>query len=106
MAAGQTAAMTDDIALVACRVHAITRVTHAHLLALASADIEIEIDGVGFRLDGIQVIAAKARGFPTVQVKLPTYRGVDGVWHPAITLPPELERPLGDAVLAAYQSLE
>lgn len=93
----------DDIALVSCRVLNISRVTHAHLLALASA--EVEVDGVSFQLDGIQVIAAKARGFPTVQVKLPTYRGADGQWHPAITLPPELERPLGDAVMAAYRAL-
>lgn len=97
------AALAEEIALVSCRVLDITRVTHAHLLALASA--EIEIDGVSFRLDGIQIIAAKARGFPTVQVRLPTYRGADGQWHPAITLPPELERPLGDAVMAAYRAL-
>ncbi|MBX9635023.1 MAG: hypothetical protein K2X44_08585 [Magnetospirillum sp.] len=105
MMAGQTAAMTDDVALVACHIHDITRVAnHAHLLALASANMEI--DGVSFRLDGIQVVTARARGFPTVQVKLPTYRGADGVWRPAIVLPPELERPLGDAVLAAYRALD
>lgn len=104
MGPGQASMTADETALVACRVHDITRVTHGHLLALASA--EIDIDGVGFRLDGIQVVTARARGFPTVQVKLPTYRGADGLWHPAITLPPELERPLGDAVLAAYRSLD
>ena len=94
----------DEIALVSCRVEGITRCAHPHLLALASA--EIEIDGVAFRLDGIQVVAAKARGFATVQVKLPTYRAADGSWRPAVALPPELERPLGDAVMAAYRALD
>lgn len=98
-----TATLADEIALVSCRVMDITRVTHAHLLALASA--EIELDGVSFRVDGIQVVTGRARGFTTVQVRLPTYRGADGQWHPAIILPPELERPLGDAVMAAYRAL-
>ncbi|HLO77974.1 MAG TPA: hypothetical protein VK196_16085 [Magnetospirillum sp.] len=87
-----------------CRVDSVTRVTHPHLLALASA--EIEVGGIAFRLDGIQVVAGRARGFATVQVKLPTYRASDGAWRPAVSLPPELERPLGDAVLAAYRAAE
>lgn len=94
----------NDIVLVTCRVDSITRVVHPHLLALASA--ELEVGGIAFHLDGIQVIAARTRGFPTVQVKLPTYRGSDGAWRPAVTLPPELERPLGNAVLAAYNAAE
>lgn len=93
-----------EVALVTCRVDNVTRVAHSHLLALASA--EIEVAGIAFRLDGIQVVAGKARGFPTLQVKLPAYRGCDGMWRPALALPPELERPLGDAVLAAYGALE
>lgn len=97
-------AATEDVALVTCRVDEVRRVSHAHLLALASA--EIEVGGVSFRLDGIQVVAARARGFATVQVKLPTYRGTDGVWRPAVALPPELERPLGEAVIAAYGALD
>lgn len=92
-----------DVALVTCRVDGVTRVSHPHLLALASA--EIEVGGIAFRLDGIQVVAGKGRGFPTLQVKLPTYRGSDGTWRPAVALPPELERPLGNAVLAAYGAL-
>jgi hypothetical protein len=94
----------NDVALVTCRVDSVTRVTHPHLLALASA--EIEVGGIAFRVDGIQVVAGRNRGFPTVQVKLPTYRGSDGAWRPAVTLPPELERPLGNAVLAAYGAAE
>ncbi|MGE5477216.1 MAG: hypothetical protein ACM3Q1_11205 [Bacteroidales bacterium] len=94
----------NDVALVTCRVDSVTRVTHPHLLALASA--EIEVGGIAFRVDGIQVVAGRNRGFPTVQVKLPTYRGSDGSWRPAVTLPPELERPLGNAVLAAYGTAE
>lgn len=94
----------NDVALVTCRVDSVTRVTHPHLLALASA--EIEVGGIAFRIDGIQVVNARSRGFATVQVKLPTYRGCDGAWHPAMTLPPELERPLGNAVLAAYSAAE
>lgn len=97
------AAPGDETALVTCRVDTVTRVSHPHLLALASA--EIEVGGVAFRLDGIQVIAGRGRGFPTLQVKLPTYRGADGAWRPAVVLPPELERPLGDSVLAAYSDL-
>lgn len=87
-----------------CRVDSVTRVTHPHLLALASA--EIEVGGIAFRVDGIQVVSGRSRGFPTVQVKLPTYRSCDGTWRPAVTLPPELERPLGNAVLAAYSAEE
>lgn len=94
----------NEVALVTCRVDSVTRVAHPHLLALASA--EIEVGGIAFRVDGIQVIAGRKRGFPTVQVKLPTYRGSDGTWRPAMVLPPELERPLGDAVLAAYAAGE
>lgn len=94
----------NDVALVTCRIDNVTRVTHPHLLALASA--EIEVGGIAFRVDGIQVVAGRSRGFPTVQVKLPTYRGSDGLWRPALVLPPELERPLGNAVLAAYGALE
>ena len=94
----------SEVALVTCRVDSVTRVNHPHLLALASA--EIEVAGIAFRLDGIQVVAGKARGFATVQVKLPTYRGGDGQWRPAVALPPELERPLGDAVLSAYGALQ
>jgi hypothetical protein len=98
------AAVGDDVALVTCRVDSVTRVTHPHLLALAAA--EIEVAGIAFRVDGIQIVSGRGRGFATVQVKLPTYRGADGVWRPALTLPPELERPLGNAVLAAYAALE
>ncbi|MGE5514550.1 MAG: hypothetical protein ACM31D_01890 [Bacteroidota bacterium] len=94
----------NDVALVTCRIDSVTRVTHPHLLALASA--EIEVGGIAFRVDGIQVVAGRNRGFPTIQVKLPTYRGCDGAWRPAVTLPPELERPLGNAVLAAYSAGE
>jgi hypothetical protein len=98
------AAAGDDVALVTCRVDSVTRVTHPHLLALASA--EIEVGGIAFRVDGIQVVSGRGRGFATVQVKLPAYRGADGTWRPAMVLPPELERPLGNAVLAAYSSLD
>ncbi|MCR6630824.1 MAG: hypothetical protein NVV74_12675 [Magnetospirillum sp.] len=94
----------EETALVTCRVDSVTRVAHPHLLALAS--VEIEVAGVAFRLDGVQVVAGRSRGFPTVQVKLPTYRGADGAWRPAVVLPPELERPLGESVLAAYSALE
>lgn len=93
----------SDVALVTCRVDSVTRVSNPHLLALASA--EIEVGGIAFRVEGIQIISGRSRGFPTVQVKLPTYRGCDGLWRPAVTLPPELERPLGNAVLAAYGAL-
>lgn len=92
------------MALVTCRVDSVTRVNHPHLLALASA--EIEVSGIAFRLDGIQVVTGHRRGFATLVVKLPTYRGGDGQWRPAVALPPELERPLGDAVLAAYGALQ
>lgn len=94
----------NDVALVTCRVDSVTRVSHPHLLALASA--EIEVGGIAFRVDGIQVVSGRNRGFATVLVKLPTYRGSDGAWRPAVTLPPELERPLGNAVLAAYTAAE
>jgi hypothetical protein len=33
-------------------------------------------------------------------VALPTYRAADGTWLPAIQLPPDLRKPIADAVLA------
>ena len=69
------------------------------LIALASA--ELFVDGVAFVIHGIQVIETKdsVTGRAATGVDLPRYRDPSGAWRPAIDLPKELRKPLGDAVL-------
>ena len=64
---------------------------------LALADVEVLLDGVSIILHGVQVCATDQR----TEVRLPKYRGVDGTWLAAITLPDEVKGPMGDAVMAA-----
>lgn len=64
---------------------------------LALADAEILLDGVAIGLHGLQVYADSSK----TEIRLPKYRAPNGDWLPAISLPPELKEPLGDAVMAA-----
>ena len=63
---------------------------------LALADVEVLIDGVSIILHGVQVCATSER----TEVRLPKYRGADGTWMTAITLPDEVKGPMGQAVVA------
>ena len=63
---------------------------------LALADVEVLIDGVSIILHGVQVCATDQR----TEVLLPKYRGADGTWMTAITLPDEVKGPMGEAVIA------
>lgn len=69
------------------------------LVALAS--VELVVDGFAIALHGIQVVRQRdpATGREATGVDLPRYRGQDGAWRPAVTLPEELRRPVGRAVL-------
>ena len=64
---------------------------------LALADVEVLLDGISIILHGVQLCATAER----TEVRLPKYRGVDGTWLAAITLPDEVKGPMGDAVMAA-----
>ena len=59
-------------------------------VAVLVDDVEIVIHGVQIRSDATQTA-----------VVLPTYRGVDGTWKPAISLPEEIREALADVVLNA-----
>ncbi len=88
-----------ETALITATVLAVEPVGKGRLLALAS--VELVLDGVAFVLHGVQVVRLKhpVSGQEATGVDLPRYRAPDGQWRAAIALPPELRRPLGDAVL-------
>jgi hypothetical protein len=62
----------------------------------ALVDVEMRIADVTFWILGVQ-----GRRLPNggSSVGLPAYRDTDGQWRPAIELPPELQKPLFEAVL-------
>ncbi len=62
----------------------------------ALVDVELEIAGVTLIIHGVQ--ARRTTGGSTA-IELPMYRGADGTWRPAISLPAEVRGPLSDAVL-------
>ena len=69
------------------------RIDSRKLFALV--DVEMEIAGVSFVIQGVQ-----ARKVPAgTSIHLPTYKDQDGAWQPAIRLPEELREPLAAAVL-------
>jgi hypothetical protein len=71
-------------------------VRRGKLIALAS--VEVEIDGVAIVLHGIQALRTEA---PGTRVELPKYRDARGVWRAAVSLPDEVPRAIGGAVLEA-----
>lgn len=88
-----------DTSLVELSVGDIHPMRQGKVLALASA--ELMIDGVLFTLHGMQVIRTRdaVTGRDALGVDLPRYRDPTGAWRPALELPEELRKPLGDAVL-------
>ncbi len=62
----------------------------------ALLDVDVEIAGVVLVICGVQTRRVPQGG---TSVHLPTYKGADGIWHPAIRLPAAARAPLADAVL-------
>jgi hypothetical protein len=83
-----------DRSTVNITVLAVTPVRAGRLFALAS--IEIEIGGVAIELHGIRVLRVGADG---TQVELPQFRDAAGLYRSVVTLPPEVDDPIGNAVL-------
>lgn len=88
-----------DTSLVEVTAGDIRPIRQGRVVALASA--ELMVDGVSFTLHGMQVIRARdaTTGKDALGVDLPRYRDPTGAWRPALELPEELRKPLGDAVL-------
>lgn len=84
----------DDRAVMTFTVRDARPIHSKSLYALV--DVELEIAGVVLVIRGIQARHLPGGGS---SVELPAYKGVDGVWHPAISLPEEARRPLAKAVL-------
>jgi len=89
----------SETALVEVTVGDVRRLGQGRVLALASAELVVE--GIAFAIHGIQVIQTRdpATSRNATGVDLPRYRDPTGAWRPALDLPEELRKPLGDAVL-------
>jgi stage V sporulation protein G len=62
----------------------------------AFLDAEMAVDGVRFRISGIQARHITGGG---TSVHLPCYRDIDGVWRAAVDLPDEVRDALASSVL-------
>jgi len=89
----------DDRAVVEVAVLEAKPARSGRLIALAT--VEIAVGGVAFVVHGVQVVAARDphTGRPGAAVFPPHHRAADGKWRDTLDLPPELEDPLGRAVL-------
>jgi stage V sporulation protein G len=90
---------SSETALITVTVLDVQAVRKGQIIALAA--VEIELDGVAFIVNGLQVIRTKepASGREATGVALPRYRAPDGEWKPAIELPDELREPITTAIL-------
>jgi len=77
-------------------VLSVTPARGGRLFALAS--VEIDIGGVVIVLHGIRALRVEPAG---TRIELPKIRNAAGLLRPAVTLPPEVYGPIGDAVLDA-----
>jgi stage V sporulation protein G len=94
--------MTDasrETALVTVTVLDVQAVPKGQIIALAT--VEIELDGVAFTVNGLQVVRTRdpSSGREATGVALPRYRAPDGQWRPAVDLPEELREPITTAIL-------
>jgi stage V sporulation protein G len=94
--------MTDasaETALVTVTVLDVQAVPKGQIIALAA--VEIELDGVAFTINGLQVVRTReaSSGREATGVALPRYRAPDGQWRPAVDLPDELREPITTAIL-------
>ena len=65
---------------------------------LALAMVELEIDGVPIRLQGVQVLRGRRPG--TVDVSMPCYRHTTGEMIPCVALPDVVEAAIAQEVVA------
>ena len=86
----------DNVGLsrVSITVLSVTPARDGKLFALAS--VEVDIDGVQIAIHGIRALRVTPLG---TRIELPKFRGPNGEWQTAITLPEEVRGPIGDAVL-------
>jgi stage V sporulation protein G len=80
--------------LISITVLSVTPARAGKLFALAS--VEVDIDGVQIAIHGIRALRDAPVG---TRIELPKFRGLNGEWQTAITLPEEVRGPIGDAVL-------
>lgn len=85
--------MSDDTTTVKITVIDVQRITAGKLFALAT--VEIDIDGIVLLVHGIQAVWTDEG----TQIDPPRYRGPNGVWSAAVTLPHEVKKPIGKAVI-------
>jgi stage V sporulation protein G len=80
--------------LISITVLSVTPARAGKVFALAS--VEVDIDGVQIAIHGIRALRDAPVG---TRIELPKFRGLNGEWQTAITLPEEVRGPIGDAVL-------
>lgn len=68
----------------------------ASKVVFALVDVELEVAGVAFLIQGVQARHLETGG---TSIHLPTYKDTNGLFRPAILLPDELRSPLTQAVL-------
>jgi|SRR5579859_85147 len=66
----------------------------------ALMDIELVLNGVSFRIHGVQARHVAGGG---TSIHLPTYRTASSTWHAAVSLRPELVEGICDHVLGFLQ---
>lgn len=94
--------MTDtwsETALITVTVLDVQAVQKGQIIAFAA--VELELDGVAFTVNGLQVIRTRdsISGREATGVALPRYRAPNGEWKPAIELPDELREPITATIL-------
>jgi len=87
---------SDDVgpSLVSITVLSVTPVRAGKLFALAT--VAIDIDGLQIEVHGIRAMRVEPAG---TRIELPKFRDATGILRAAITLPAEIQGPIGDAVL-------
>ena len=83
---------TDETVRLRCTVSNARRIDSRTVFALV--DVEVELAG------GAVGVQARREPDGRTAVALPTFKDHGGAWRPAVRLPDEVRRPLGDAVLA------
>lgn len=90
-----------DTVPVSFEVLAVERV-HGRSTVAAVAVVSLLIDGAEIAFQGFTV----RRKHGHVEVRVPEFRcPISGDWLPAVVLPPEIEEPIGRAILAAEKEM-
>jgi hypothetical protein len=81
----------------------ILNLEHIHSKSVyALMDIEPVLNGVSFRIHGVQARYVAGGG---TSIHLPTYRTASGTWRAAVSLPPEIVDGTCDHVLGFLQEV-